>query len=129
MEPVPSHTRGPGRGRGSHPEAGGEPQGILAFNHREMTLTLLGMHAALQFVSQGLQEMVLDRVETLEPRDEARPHPESGSVPIEEAEHAALYQRTMTAGTRGDEVAMMQMGGNRLRRRPLIKAPQLGCPR
>ena len=44
-------------------------QGILAqFDHREITLTLLGMHAALQLVSQGLQQMVLDRVESLEPR-------------------------------------------------------------
>ena len=46
-------------------------QGILAqFDHRELTLTLLGMRAALHLVSQGLQEMVIDWVETLELREE-----------------------------------------------------------
>ena len=57
--------------------------GVDEFDHREMTLTLLGMHAALQLVSQGLQEMVLGRVETLEPRDEGRPRPESDEEEVE----------------------------------------------
>ncbi|CAE7256224.1 unnamed protein product [Symbiodinium pilosum] len=87
-------------------------QGILAqFDHREITLTLLGMHAALQLVSQGLQQMVLDR--------EGRIHPESDEeeveVPVDEAEHAALFQKTTTARmSRGKEQqgdAVAQMGG------------------
>ena len=92
-------------------------QGALAqFDHREIALTLLGMQAAMQLVSQALQEMVVDRVEILDAQERGREgdreaqesEDEEVEVPIDETDHVALLQEK-SENQQEDHAAMMQM--------------------